>query len=243
MLGLAKYDGNLTVLGKNPYSERTELMRDVAFIADTAGLPKWITAAQLLDYMQQVHPNFNRQKAEGFLAATHIKKHSRVKTLSKGMTTQLHLALIVAIEAKVLFLDEPTLGLDIIYRQRFYEQLLNDYYDETRTIVITTHQVEEIEHILTQLIFIDQGRIALNNSLEDIADIYIEVDVLPEKLTQAQALNPIYQRNNLGSKTMIFEQVARQQLAEFGTLRTPNIASLFVAKMDRPGQGQGQQHG
>jgi ABC-2 type transport system ATP-binding protein len=182
--------------------------------------------------MQSVHPNFNRAKAESFLAATNIKRDSKVKTLSKGMTTQLHLAVVIAIEAKVLFLDEPTLGLDIIYRQRFYEQLLNDYYDESRTIVVTTHQVDEIEHILTNLIFINQGRIALNASLEEVAARFIELDVVPEHMAAAQALKPIYTRTNLGSKTMMFDRVPRQELAALGAVRTPSIANLFVAKLD-----------
>lgn len=233
LLGLARCQGELRVLGRDPYHERAELMKDVAFIADTAVLPDWITAAQLLDYMQSVHPNFNRAKAEGFLAATNIKKRSNVKTLSKGMTTQLHLAIIIAIEAKVLFLDEPTLGLDIIYRQRFYEQLLNDYFDESRTIVITTHQVDEIEHILTQLIFINHGQLALNSTMEGVAERFCELDVTPEQLAAANALNPIHTRSNLGNKTLMFESVAREQLAEFGAVRTPSIANLFVAKLDR----------
>ncbi len=232
LLGLASYEGDIKVLGKDPYFQRAELMRDLAFIADTAVLPAWITASQLLDYMQSVHPNFNRAKAESFLAATNIKRDSKVKTLSKGMTTQLHLAVVIAIEAKVLFLDEPTLGLDIIYRQRFYEQLLNDYYDESRTIVVTTHQVDEIEHILTNLIFINQGRIALNASLEEVAARFIELDVVPEHMAAAQALKPIYTRTNLGSKTMMFDRVPRQELAALGAVRTPSIANLFVAKLD-----------
>ena len=233
MLGLAKYEGELAVLGKDPYYQRTELMRDVAFIADTAVLPKWITAEQLLSYMESVHPNFNREKAEGFLAATNIKKSSRVRTLSKGMVTQLHLALVVAIEAKLLFLDEPTLGLDIIYRQRFYEQLLNDYYDETRTIVITTHQVEEIEHILTDLIFINRGQVVLDNSLEQLSERYIEVEVAPEHLDAARALKPIHERASLGKRLCLFEDVAPELLAGLGNAHTPSIANLFVAKLDQ----------
>ncbi|BFM05283.1 ABC transporter ATP-binding protein [Halioxenophilus aromaticivorans] len=237
LLGLASYQGEVRVLGKDPYHQRAELMQNVAFIADTAVLPAWITATQLLDYMASVHPNFNRQKAERFLSATNIKANSKVKTLSKGMTTQLHLAMVIAIEAKVLFLDEPTLGLDIIYRQRFYEQLLNDYFDESRTIVITTHQVDEIEHILTQLIFINHGEIALNASLHDIAERFVELDVLPEHLAAAEALNPIYSRTNLGNKTLMFENIPQQQLIPLGVVRTPSIANLFVAKLDRSAGG------
>ena len=237
LLGLASYEGEIKVLGKDPYFERAELMRDVAFIADTAVLPSWVTAAQLLDYMQRVHPNFNRAKAEGFLAATNIKRNSKVKTLSKGMTTQLHLAMVIAIEAKVLFLDEPTLGLDIIYRQRFYEQLLNDYFDESRTIVVTTHQVDEIEHILTHLIFINRGQLALDATLEEVSANFAEVDVVPEQMAAALGLNPIYTRTNLGSKTLMFENIPQQQLAPLGAVRTPSIANLFVAKLGNSAGG------
>lgn len=237
LLGLARCQGHLQILGVDPFCQRAQLMRDVAFIADTAVLPDWITAAQLLDYMQRIHPNFNRTKAEVFLAQTKIKKHSRVKTLSKGMKTQLHLALVIAIEAKILFLDEPTLGLDILYRQQFYQQLLNDYFDETRTIVITTHQVDEIEHILTHLVFIDDGRLALNCAMDEIAERYCEVDVAPDLLAAAQAHKPIYSRAQLGTTTLLYESVDRAQLAQFGVLRTPSIANLFVAKLSQNHSG------
>lgn len=231
LLGLARGQGEVRVLGKDPWHQRAELMRDVAFIADTAVLPSWITAAQLLDHMQSVHPNFNRAKAESFLAGTNIQSASRVKTLSKGMITQLHLALIIAIEAKVLFLDEPTLGLDILYRQRFYQQLLNDYFDESRTIVITTHQVDEIEHILTHLVFINGGRLALNASMDEVAERYCELTVGPEQLAAAQALGPLHSRTNLADSTLLYEGVARQSLQSLGVVTTPSIANLFVAKL------------
>ncbi|WP_317931406.1 ABC transporter ATP-binding protein [Halioxenophilus sp. WMMB6] len=231
ILGLASYEGELSVLGKNPYRQRPELMREVAFIADTAVLPRWITAGQLLDYMAGIHPSFNRKKAEGFLAATNIRAGARVRTLSKGMITQLHLALIVAIEAKLLLLDEPTLGLDIIYRQRFYEQLLNDYYDESRTIIITTHQVEEVEQILTDLLFIKDGKLVLNCTLDEIPERFFEVNVEAEQVEEARRLNPIFERVVFGSHIMMFEGGEQTDLANLGSVRTPNIANLFVAKL------------
>lgn len=231
LLGLTRAQGDFSVLGLDPSRERQALMRDVAFIADTAILPKWITAKQLLDYMQGQHPNFNREKAEGFLATTNIKPASRVSTLSKGMITQLHLALTIAIEAKLLLLDEPTLGLDIVYRQRFYEQLLNDYYDESRTIVITTHQVEEIERILTDVIFLQDGRVVLNESIEALAERFYQVPVNPADIERARALKPIHESAQLGSRVCVFDGVPREQLQQFGELSTPSLADLFVAKL------------
>src|SRR5512146_3231816 len=207
ILGLTPYQGELQVLGRNPWTERDQLMQDVCFIADVAVLPRWISVSQALDYVDGVHPRFDRAKAEGFLARTTIKRASKVRELSKGMVTQLHLALIMAIDAKLLVLDEPTLGLDILYRKEFYTSLLNDYFDEQRTIVVTTHQVEEIEKILTHLMFIDNGAITLNSSMEQVAEDYIEVLVGQDKAAAAQALKPLYEREVFGKKLFLFEGV------------------------------------
>ncbi|GAA6166960.1 ABC transporter ATP-binding protein [Sessilibacter corallicola] len=230
LLGLARFQGELEILGKNPYKDRQELLRDISFIADTAVLPKWITSRQLLDYLEKVHPNFNRHKAEGFLAHTDIAPNAKVSSLSKGMTTQLHLALVISIDAKLLLLDEPTLGLDIIYRQKFYEQLLNDFFDETRTVLITTHQVEEIETILTDIVFINRGKIALNLPIDDIGQHYSEVVVAPQDIELARSLKPINERKNLGDTIMLFENQNPRDLEQLGTLHTPSLSNLFVAK-------------
>jgi ABC-2 type transport system ATP-binding protein len=229
ILGLTPYHGELRVLGRDPWTERDQLMRDVCFIADVAVLPRWIRVSQALDYVAGVHPRFDRAKAEAFLARTTIRRDSKVKELSKGMVAQLHLALVMAIDARLLVLDEPTLGLDILYRKQFYDALLNDYFDGSRTIVITTHQVEELQHVLTDLMFIDRGRIVLDCSMEEIESRYIELTVHPGQAAAARALKPIYEREVLGRSILLFDHVDRQQLAALGDVRTPSIADLFVA--------------
>jgi len=240
ILGLIPYEGELKVLGRDPWSERDQLMRDVCFITDVAVLPRWARVSQLLDYVMGVHPRFDRAKAEGFLLKTAIKPDRKVRELSKGMVTQLHLALIMAIDARLLVLDEPTLGLDILYRKQFYDSLLNDYFDRSRTILVTTHQVEEIQNILTDLMFIDRGRIVLTCSMEEFDSRYVEVTVRAEQLAAARLLKPIYERQLLGRNLLLFDQVKREQLAELGEVRTPSIADLFVAVMGNPAtQSQG----
>jgi ABC-2 type transport system ATP-binding protein len=229
ILGLTPYQGELRVLGRNPWTERDQLMRDVCFIADVAVLPRWIKVSQALDYVAGVHPRFNRSRAEAFLARTTIRHDSKVKQLSKGMVAQLHLALVMAIDAKLLVLDEPTLGLDLLYRKQFYDSLLNDYFDRNRTIVVTTHQVEELQNVLTDLMFIDRGRIVLNCSMEEIESRYVELEAHPGQVAAARALRPIYEREVLGRSILLFDRVDRQQLAALGNVRTPSIADLFVA--------------
>src|SRR5215813_6964409 len=210
ILGLTRYQGELKVLGRNPWEERDQLMRDVCFIADVAVLPRWMRVSQALEYMAGIHPRFDRAKAEGFLAKTDIQRTSKVRELSKGMVTQLHLAVVMAIDARLLVLDEPTLGLDILYRKQFYDSLLNDYFDRSRTIVVTTHQVEEVEHVLTDLMFIDRGRIVLRCSMDDFEARYAEVTVRPEHLAAARALKPIYESQLMGRSIMLFDRVDRQ---------------------------------
>lgn len=229
ILGLAPFEGELRVLGLNPWTQRDELMREVCFIADVAILPRWIKVSQALDYVAGVHPRFDRAKAEAFLARTAIKRTSRVKELSKGMVAQLHLALVMAIDARLLVLDEPTLGLDLLYRKQFYDSLLNDYFDRSRTIVVTTHQVEEIQNILTDVMFLNGGRIVLNHSMEDFEARYVEAYVGAEHLAAARALKPIYEREVFGKSMLLFNGVDRKQLAELGEVRTPSIADVFVA--------------
>jgi ABC-2 type transport system ATP-binding protein len=229
ILGIIPFEGELRVLGRDPWTERERLMNDVCFIADVAVLPRWIRVTQALDYVEGVHPRFDRAKAEGFLAKTTIKRTSRVRELSKGMVAQLHLALIMAIDARLLVLDEPTLGLDILYRKQFYDTLLNDYFDHTRTIVVTTHQVEEVQDVLTDLMFINRGRIVLRSSMEDFESRYAEVMVTPERAAAARALRPIYERSVFGRSILLFDGVDRGQLAALGEVRTPSIADLFVA--------------
>src|SRR5947199_1461120 len=231
ILGLTSYEGNLTVLGRDPWNAREELMRDVSFIADVAVLPRWIRVTQLLDYVAGVRPKFDRAKAEGFLAKTTIKHTSKVRQLSKGMVAQLHLALVMAIDAKLLVLDEPTLGLDILYRKQFYDSLLNDYFDRNRTIVVTTLQVEEIQDVLTDLMFIDRGRILLECSMEDFESRYVEVMVHPDHLDGARSLKPLHERQVFGRSVFLFDHVDRNQLAVLGEVRRPSIADLFVAVM------------
>jgi ABC-2 type transport system ATP-binding protein len=244
VLGLTPYQGELKVLGRNPWSERDQLMRDVCFIADVAVLPRWIRVSQALDYVAGVHPRFDRAKAEGFLAKTTIRRDSRVRELSKGMVTQLHLAVVMAIDARLLVLDEPTLGLDIIFRKQFYDSLLNDYFDRSRTIVVATHQVEEIEHVLTDVMFIDRGRVVFNRSMEELEPRYLEVMVRPEQVAAARALKPMYERQAFGGIILLFDLTLdgmdRQRLAALGDVRAPSIADLFVGVIgNQRGQAQG----
>jgi ABC-2 type transport system ATP-binding protein len=231
ILGLATYEGELRVLGRDPYSDRDALMQDVCFIADVAVLPKWLRVDHALDYVEAVHPRFERARAEDFLKKTDIRKSSRVKELSKGMVTQLHLALILAIDARLLVLDEPTLGLDLLFRRQFYDTLLNDYFDKDRTILLTTHQVEEIENILTDVIFINRGRITLDSPVEELAARYAQVNVNTAQVSRARELKPFYEREVFGRLAMFFEGRNPDELASLGEVRTPSIADLFVAKM------------
>ncbi len=244
ILGLTPYQGQLNVLGRDPWTARDQLMRDVCFIADVAVLPRWIRVSQALDYVAGIHPRFDRAKAESFLARTTIRHTSKVRELSKGMVAQLHLALVMAIDARLLVLDEPTLGLDILYRKQFYDSLLNDYYDRSRTIVVTTHQVEEIQHVITDLMFIDRGRIVFSCSMEEFESRYLEVTVNPEKLSAARTLKPMHERQALGRSVLLFDGVDRQQLTDLlshpSDVRTPSIADLFVAVMgNQSGAAQG----
>jgi ABC-2 type transport system ATP-binding protein len=252
ILGLTPYQGELRVLGRDPWAERDELMRDVCFIADVAVLPRWMRVSQALEYVAGVHPRFDRVKAEAFLAKTDIRHASRVRELSKGMVTQLHLALVMAIDAKLLVLDEPTLGLDILYRKQFYDSLLNDYFDRSRTIVVTTHQVEDLQNVLTDLMFINRGRIVLDCSMEEFESRYLEVMVNPEQVAAARALKPIHERPVLGRSILLFDlklnqklnHADRQQLAALGDVRTPNISDLFVAVIgDKTGNQASQAQG
>ena len=240
-LGLTPYEGELRVLGKDPWIERNELMADVCFIADVAVLPRWMKVSQALDYVQGVHPRFDRAKAEAFLAKTKIQKRSRVRELSKGMVTQLHLALVMAIDAKLLVLDEPTLGLDLLYRKSFYDSLLNDYFDQSRTILVTTHQVEEVQHILTDLAFINHGRIVLRCTMEEFEVRYLEVTVGPDNAAAARALRPLSERQVFGRSLFLFDGVPRDTLVGLGEVRTANIADVFVAVMGGDSQAPRQE--
>src|SRR6266576_3499322 len=233
ILGLTSYEGELKVLGRDPWTNRDGLMRDVSFIADVAVLPRWIRVSQLLDYVAGVHPRFDRTKAENFLARTTIKRTSKVRELSKGMVAQLHLAIVMAIDARLLVLDEPTLGLDILYRKQFYDSLLNDYFDKSRTILVTTHQVEEVQDVLTDLIFINHGRIVLQCTMEEFEARYVEVMVHPDHVAGARSLKPISERQVFGRSVLLFDQVDRNQLAALGDVRTPSIADVFVAVMSK----------
>jgi len=234
IIGLTPYEGELRVLGRDPWKERDRLMRDVCFIADVAVLPRWIRVEQALDYVAAVHPRFDRARAEGFLARTTIRHGSRVRELSKGMVAQLHLALVMAIDARLLVLDEPTLGLDILYRKQFYDSLLNDYFDGNRTIVVATHQVDEIEHVLTDVVFIDRGRIVFDRRMEDIEARYREVVVNPEQAAAARALGPVSERTAIGRHVFLFEGIDGARLEALGEVRAPSLADLFVAVMGRP---------
>jgi ABC-2 type transport system ATP-binding protein len=240
VLGLIPFQGELRELGRDPWKERDLLMRDVCFIADVAVLPRWIEVSQALEFVAGVHPRFDRAKAEGFLAKTSIELDRKVKHLSKGMVAQLHLALVMAIDARLLVLDEPTLGLDILFRKQFYDSLLNDYFDRSRTIVVTTHQVEELQHILTDLMFIDRGRIVLSNSMEEIESRYLEVSVNPDQVAGARALKPMHERQVFGRTILMFDRVERGRLMQLGEVRTPAIADLFVAVVgNQAGAAQG----
>jgi ABC-2 type transport system ATP-binding protein len=231
ILGLTPFDGELNVLGRDPSSQRDELMREVSFIADTAVLPKWLRVRNALDYVQGVHPAFERARAEEFLRGTELRLDSRVRELSKGMVTQLQLALVLAIRAKLLVLDEPTLGLDLLYRRRFYDTLVNDYMDNERTILVTTHQVEEVENLLTDVMFIEHGKLLLDSPVEELGTRYQQVLVNPDATEAARALRPFHERSVFGRSVMFFEAGDRAQLATLGELRTPTIADLFVARM------------
>jgi len=231
VLGLTDCEGELSVLGLDPFRQRKELMQNICFIADVAVLPRWIRVNQLLDFVAAVHSHFSRAKAEALLGQTKIPAKAKVRELSKGMVTQLHLSIITAIDAKLLILDEPTLGLDIIFRKEFYGNLLEDYFDEERTIIITTHQVEEIENLLTDVMFINDGRLVLDASMDSLAERYVELLATRENADRARKLNPIYERDVFGKKVLTFEGIDREKLAGLGELRTPDVADLFVAKV------------
>ena len=238
ILGLTSYQGELRVLGRDPWKERHRLMAEVCFIADVGVMPRWLRVSQALDYVAGVHPRFDRAKAEAFLARTTIKRKSKVAELSKGMVTQLHLALVMAIDARLLVLDEPTLGLDILFRKQFYDSLLNDYFDGKRTIVVTTHQVEEIQEVLTDVVFIDRGRIALATSMAAFQERYVEAMIRPENADAARALGPLHERQVFGRSIMLFDNPDRARLAQLGEVRTPGLADLFVAVMGGDGATQ-----
>jgi ABC-2 type transport system ATP-binding protein len=231
ILGLTPYEGRLRVLDREPFGDRAALMRDACFIADVAVLPAWLRVDQAIDFVAGVHPRFRRDRAQAFLSKTQITGKRRMRELSKGMKTQVHLALTMAIDAKLLVLDEPTLGLDILARRSFFDALVNDYMDETRTILITTHQVEEVENLLTDVIFINRGRIVLDSSLEDIATRYAAVAVADDKIAAARAERPFFERRTLGKTVLYFERSDLQQLANLGELKTPSVSDLFVAKL------------
>lgn len=229
--GLLRVDGSLVVLGRNPWRERATLMREAAFIADTATLPPWARVRQLFEYLERLHPNFSRARAEELLSATGISSKRRIKSLSKGMIVQVHLAIIMAIDARLLVLDEPTLGLDLLFRKTFYTNLLNDYFDGNRTIIVSTHQVEEVEHVLTDLVFLKDGRVVLNATMDDVARRYASVLVKPAALDEARALKPLAEQQLLGQHVFLFENVPAETLRALGEVERPRIADLFVAKM------------
>lgn len=231
VLGLTDCEGQLSVLGLDPFRQRKDLMRNICFIADVAVLPRWIIVSQLLDFIESTHPNFSRKRAEELLSQTKVRKDAKVRELSKGMVTQLHLSIITAIDAKLLVLDEPTLGLDIIFRKEFYGNLLTDYFDGERTILITTHQVEEIENLMTDIMFINEGRILLDSSMDALPNMYFELVTSGEDADKARQLGPIYERDVFGKKVMTFEGVNRERLAGLGEAHTPSVADLFVAKV------------
>ena len=231
VLGLTECDGDLSVLGFDPFKQRKQLMQNICFIADVAVLPRWIRVSQILDFVESIHPNFSRARAEELLQHTKVQQGARVKELSKGMVTQLHLSIIMAIDARLLVLDEPTLGLDILFRKEFYANLLNDYFDEERTILITTHQVEEIENLLTDIMFINDGKILLDSSMDALSDTYIEVMASGENAQKARGLGPIAEHEMFGKSVMLFEGVSREHLEGIGEIRIPSVADLFVAKI------------
>ncbi len=231
VLGLTDCDGELSVLGLDPFRQRKKLMQQICFIADVAVLPRWIKVSQLLDYVAAIHPNFSRARAEELLQQTKVSAGARVKELSKGMVTQLHLSIIMAIDARLLVLDEPTLGLDILFRKEFYANLLNDYFDEERTILITTHQVEEIENLLTDIMFINDGEILLDSSMDALSDTYVELMVSRENVVKARGLGPIAENEMFGKSILLYEGVSREHLQGLGEIRIPSVADLFVAKI------------
>lgn len=231
LLGLTDCDGELSVLGLDPFRQRKELMQNICFIADVAVLPRWIRVSQLLDFMAATHPNFSMSRAQELLSHTKVRHDAKIRQLSKGMVTQLHLSIITAIDARLLVLDEPTLGLDIIFRKEFYGNLLNDYFDGERTILITTHQVEEIENLLTDIMFINEGRIILNTTMDSLAERYSELMASGDNAAKARGFGPIFERDIFGKKALLFEGVDREQLADLGELHTPSVADLFVAKI------------
>jgi ABC-2 type transport system ATP-binding protein len=231
LLGLTDCKGDFSVLGLDPFRQRKELMQNICFIADVAVLPRWIKVTQLLDFVESVHPNFSREHADELLSQTKVRRDARVRELSKGMVAQLHLSIIMAIDAKLLVLDEPTLGLDPIFRKEFYGNLLNDYFDGERTILITTHQVEEIENILTDIMFINEGRLLLDQSMESLPENYVELTVSGENADKARGFRPFFERDVFGKKVMTFEGVDRDRLREYGELHTPSVVDLFVAKV------------
>ena len=235
ILGLTAFEGELKVLGLDPRTQRNELMKEVCFIADVAVLPRWISVAQAVEFVAGVHPRFDRKRAEEFLSRTDIKLHKKVRQLSKGMVTQLHLALILAIDAKLLVLDEPTLGLDLLFRRSFYDNLLNDYFNKERTILVTTHQVEEIENILTDVLFIQHGKIALDTSMETLGERFVQLVPAAGNTERARALKPFYEREVFGRVAMLFDGVKGSELAELGETRAPSVADLFVAMMQPAG--------
>jgi ABC-2 type transport system ATP-binding protein len=232
IVGLTTYEGHLDVLGCDPWRERDTLMREVCFIADVAVLPRWIRTSQVIDYVAGVHAGFDRARVDRLLARTGIGGDSKVRELSKGMVTQLHLALAMAINARLLVLDEPTLGLDPVFRKQFYDALLNDYFDGNRTIIIATHQLEEVQHILTDLVFMDRGRVALASSVDEIETRFVEVSVHPDRIVAARAMNPIHERQVLGRSIFLFDSVAPERLTALGEARTPNIPDLYLAVME-----------
>ncbi|GLQ95369.1 ABC transporter ATP-binding protein [Dyella acidisoli] len=231
ILGLTDFQGHLNVLGLDPRTQRDKLMEEVCFIADVAVLPRWIRVHEAIDFVANVHPRFNRAKCETFLARTKLTTNQRVRQMSKGMIVQLHLALVMAIDVKLLVLDEPTLGLDILYRKRFYQNLLEDYFDENKTIIVTTHQVEEIEHILTDLMFIRDGRIVLNTDMDAMGERFAEVMVSADMAATARQLKPLDERQVFGKSIFLFDGVDQSQLRALGEIRRPSVSDLFVATM------------
>jgi ABC-2 type transport system ATP-binding protein len=238
ILGLTSFDGELKVLGRDPRTQRDALMEEVCFIADVAVLPRWLKVSQAVDFVAGVHPRFDRKRAEDFLSRTDIKKESRVRQLSKGMVTQLHLALILAIDAKLLVLDEPTLGLDLLFRRSFYDNLLNDYFNKERTILVTTHQVEEIENILTDVLFIEHGKIVLNSPMDSLAERFAQLIPAAGNVDRARALKPFWEREIFGRVAMLFDGRDQQELGVLGEVRAPSVADLFVAMMQPVGTAQ-----
>lgn len=240
IVGLTSHEGQLAVLGRNPWTDRVALMRDVCFIADVAILPRWIRVSQALDYLAGVHPRFDRRRTEAFLAKTTITLTAKVRELSKGMVAQLHLAMVMAIDARLLVLDEPTLGLDVLYRKAFYDSLLTDYFERSRTVIVATHDVQEMQDVLTDIVFIDRGRIVFSRSTEDVEATYREVLVHPDKIAAARALHPVHERQGVGRSVLLFEGADPRQLAALGEVRTPSLPDLFAAVLaSRGGQAQG----